>query len=497
MTTAKLVSTSKFARTSVAPTIKPMKHQVVSLAHDAKNDVVFDCSEPGTGKTFVRIMSFVRRRKNGAGCLLVLAPKTLLRSAWAADFKKFAPHLKVSVATAVNREKAFAEEADVYITNHDAVKWIVKQKKGFLDRFTDLAIDETPAYKNHTSQRSRAMAKIARHFKQPGFKRAGMTGTPNANGICDIWHQIYVLDGGAHLGDSFYSFRSSVCVPKQVGPKREMVEWRDKDGAEEAVFGVLSDIVVRHRLDDCADIPQTHHYEVPYELPPAQRKAYDQLELAQLLILAPELVNAKLTGQAPKVAVTAVNAAAVTSKLLQVASGAVYGNDGEYHLVDEGRYELIMDLVEARIKQHPLVFFQWKHQKDLLVDHATKRGLKAAVISGETKDADRAAIVEQYQRGLFDVLFAHPKTAAHGLTLTKGTSTIWCGPTYDLELFEQGNKRQRRIGQKSKTEVVMVLAEGTIDEKVYDLLRGKDARMKTLLDLFGSIVQDKKIRRAA
>lgn len=465
-----------------------MKHQVVSLKHDEKNPIVYDCSDPGTGKTFVRILGFAKRRKAGGGCALVLAPKSLLRSAWANDFKKFAPHLKVSVATAEKREAAFAEDADVYITNHDAVKWLVKQRKGFFDKFSELIVDEPTAYKHHTSQRSRAMARIACHFEQ----RKGMTATPNSNGICDIWHQIYILDGGKRLGPHFYAFRSSVCVPKQVGRDKNAINWVDKDGAEEAVFGELADIVVRHKLDECTDIPQTHHYEVPYELPPAQRKAYDQLELTQLLVFAPEAVASKLTGKTAKIGLTAINAAAVATKLLQVCSGAVYGDDGKYHVIDEGRYELIMDLVEARQGKHPLVFFQWKHQKELLTQHATARKLSFAVIDGEAKEADRDAIVKAYQAGTYDVLFAHPRSAAHGLTLTRGTSTIWAGPIYDLELYEQGNGRQRRIGQKNKTEVVMVMAPGTLEEKVYELLQGKGARMSNLLDLFHSILKERK-----
>lgn len=467
-----------------------MKHQAVSLAHDAKTDVVYDTSDAGTGKTAVRIWAFAGRRRKKGGCALVLAPKTLLHSAWANDFKKFAPDMKVSVATADKREAAFKVDADVYVTNHDAVKWLVKQPKAFWEKFSELIVDEPTAYKHHTSQRSRAMAKVSSFFKHG--HRAGMTATPNSNGICDVWHQIYILDYGKRLGPSFYAFRSSVCTPKQVGRDRNAVEWRDKDGAEEAVFAELSDIVIRHKLDDCTDIPQTHFYEVPYQLPSAQRKTYDQMELAQLLVLTPDLVAATLTGGQAKVTLTAVNAAAVASKLLQICSGAVYDESGNYHLVDEGRYELITDLVEARLKQHPLVFFQWKHQKEQLVSKAESRKFRYAVIDGDTKDRD--TVVKQYQAGMLDVVYAHPRSAAHGLTLTRGTSTIWTGPIYDLELVEQGNKRQRRIGQKGKTEVVTVLAEDTIEEKVYDILRGKDARMKNLLDLFGTLARERRVR---
>lgn len=485
---------SNFARTSVAPKMKAMKHQVVSLAHDDHSPIVYDCSDAGTGKTAVRIWGFQKRRKKmGRGRALILAKRSLLQSAWGNDFKRFAPDLKFSIATAANREAAFAVEADAYVTNHDAVKWIVKQKKGFLDKFTELIIDEPTAFKHKDSQRSRAAARIAKHFWGPGYNVSGMTATPNSNGICDIWHQIYLLDGGKRLGPHFYAFRNSVCTPHQIGFNRNAIEWRDKDGAEEAVFAELSDIVIRHKLDDCTDIPSTHFYEVPYQLSPAQQKAYDTLELAQLLTFLPESAATKLAGAPPATAVTAVNAAAVANKLLQVASGAVYAHKSEYKVIDDGRYEMILDMVEDRMGRHPLVFFSWKHQKDMLVAGAIARKLKYAVIDGDSTDAARNAVVENYQRGAYDVVFAHPMSAAHGLTFTKGTSTIWSGPIYDRELYEQGCGRQRRIGQKHKTENVMVVAEGTIEEKVYEMLQEKGVRMKSLLDLFGTLAKERKL----
>jgi SNF2 family DNA or RNA helicase len=173
---------------------------------------------------------------------------------------------------------------------------------------------------------------------------------------------------------------------------------------------------------------------------------------------------------------------------LQVASGAVYNDvDGEersWTVVDKGRYELIGELVAGR--QHSLVFFHWKHQRDALVAEADKRGLSFCVLDGTTKDHERTEYVNAYQMGKYQVMFAHPKSAAHGLTLTKGTTTIWTSPTYDLELYEQGSKRQHRMGQTQKTETITVIAPGTIDERVYEILEGKNARMKTLLDLFAS-----------
>lgn len=449
---------------------KPMTHQVVSIKHNDKSNIVFDVSDPGTGKTFVRIIGFAKRRKAGGGCLLVLAPRSLLRSVWVNDIAKFAPNLRVSVADANNREAAFAEDADVYITNVDAVKWLAERKPAFFARFSELVVDESTAYKHHTSQRSKAAAKIAKHFKY----RCCMTGTPNGNTITDIWHQVQILDEGKRLGFSFYKFRDAVCQPTQVGRSAQAIRWNDKEGAEEAVFGLLSDIVVRHKFEDCVDIPANHTYSLDYGLSPKQMRAYFEMEQTQMLTLKGKLPS-----------VLAINAAAVATKLLQISSGAVYDGTGKYAVVDTVRYEMILDLVEQR--KHSLCFFFWKHQRDALVAEATKRKVKFAVIDGSTSDRAREEIVTGYQSGAYQVLFAHPKSAAHGLTLTKGTATIWPCPTYDLEVFKQGSKRQHRMGQTAKTETIVIVAKGTIEEKVYELMLGKDARMTNLLELFGTL----------
>ena len=449
---------------------KPMTHQVVSIKHNDKSNIVFDVSDPGTGKTFVRIIGFAKRRKAGGGCLLVLAPRSLLRSVWVNDIAKFAPSLRVSVADANNREAAFAEDADVYITNVDAVKWLAERKPAFFARFSELVVDESTAYKHHTSQRSKAAAKIAKHFKY----RCCMTGTPNGNTITDIWHQVQILDEGKRLGFSFYKFRDAVCQPTQVGRSAQAIRWNDKEGAEEAVFGLLSDIVVRHKFEDCVDIPANHTYSLDYGLSPKQMRAYFEMEQTQMLTLKGKLPS-----------VLAINAAAVATKLLQISSGAVYDGTGGYMTVDTARYEMILDLVEQR--KHSLCFFFWKHQRDALLKEAVKRGVTHAVIDGGTSDKEREEIVRGYQAGVYQVLFAHPKSAAHGLTLTKGTATIWSSPTYDLEVFKQGSKRQHRIGQTAKTETIVILAKGTIEEKVYELMEGKNKRMTNLLDLFGTL----------
>jgi SNF2 family DNA or RNA helicase len=359
---------------------------------------------------------------------------------------------------------AFNEPSDVYITNIDAAKWLAKQPITFFTRFDTLIMDESGAFKHHTSQRSKAMGKIKKYFKY----RLAMNGTPNPVSVTDLWHQVALLDDGKRLGPSFYAFRQTVCIPKQIGPSAQMVEWNDRPGAQEAVAKLIEDITIRHKFEDCISIPENHEYVVPFYMSPAHEKKYKAMALTEMAVLSTGII-------------TAINAAATTTKLLQIASGAVYDENGNYHLVDTDRYDMVADLCAER--QHSVVFFLWKHQKDYLEKAFRNQGITYTVIDGTISDTQKHENVEHYQKGLYRVLLAHPQSAAHGLTLTRGTATIWASPTYNLEHYQQGLKRIYRAGQTQKTETILIIAEGTIEERVQKALQTKKVRMSELLGL--------------
>jgi len=179
--------------------------------------------------------------------------------------------------------------------------------------------------------------------------------------------------------------------------------------------------------------------------------------------------------------VVALNAAILRTKLLQIASGAVYGEANTTSLIDEGRYELVLDLIEQR--KHSICFFNWTHQKEYLIREARKRKIMFAVIDSKTPARRRAEVVEAFQQGFYQTLFMHPKTGAHGLTLTKGTAVIWSSPIYEADLMKQGIHRIVRSGQTQTTETLLVCAKNTIEHYVYEVLRNKEAKMKNLLEM--------------
>ena len=418
-----------------------------------------------TGKTRTQIEAYVQRRKVGGGRALVVAPRSLLRSAWQQDFNKFAPWVRTVVATADKRDKAFAVAADVYIINTDGVTWLAKQKPEFFKDFDTLIIDEISSFKHHTSQRSKAINKIKGHFRY----RYGLTGTPDSNTIADLWHPIYILDNGQRLGTSFYHFRQSVCTPQQTGPGPAMVKWVDRPRAEHAVGPLLADITIRHKFEDCIDIPPNYQYPIPYFMSTKQEKVYkDMAKNAMVQLNSGQIVST-------------VNAAGLTTKLLQIASGAVYNEDGTYSIIDTGRYERIGELVSER--KHSVVFFNWVHQKEELIKEFKAKGITYVVVDGTTTDKDREEAVRLFQAGFYRVFLGHPQSVAHGLTLTKGTTTIWANPTYNLEHWLQGNRRIYRAGQTERTETIVLLAPGTIENRVFTRMTEKGEKQTSLLEI--------------
>lgn len=388
-----------------------------------------------------------------------------MRCSWEADAKKFTPELRVSVAFAENRAKAFKTEADLYVTNIDAATWLAKEK-GVLAQFEGglLVIDEATSTKRATSQRSKAVKKMIDIFE----RRILMSGTPAPNTVLDLWHQYYLLDKGERLGSSWYGFRNAACSPVATGPGGTFEKWIDKPGVHEAVGDLVADITIRHTLEQVIDMPEQIVTSYEIDLTSGVRDAYRELRANSLL---------QVEGQQ----VSALNAAALVNKLLQTLSGAVYSADGTPAIIENGRTELVMDLVEQR--RHSLVAFQWRHQRDALVLEARKRGIEFAVIDGETSGEDRGRIVDQMQDGLLQVVFCQPASIAHGATLTRATTVIWASPTYNYEHYLQFNRRIYRAGQTRRTEVIHLCARGTQEKAVYEALERKHDAMKLLLDL--------------
>lgn len=441
-------------------------HQEETRGFFLGNERALCFSDAGTGKTR-SVIETIRARKH-LGKTLILAPKSILEPAWGNDIRKFAPELTYSIARANNRQQGITANVDVVITNFDAVQWlhnfIVKEKKGNLSGFYQIVIDESTAFKNAQSQRSKKLAALIHAFSH----RIALTGTPAPNSIVDIWHQAYLIDDGERLGKSFYRFRGTACELDKSNPYATFQTWNDKPGIQEAVADILAPITIRHKLEECLDIPENNVVEYSFQLDAENRRAYRQLVKESLL-------------ECDLGSITAPQAGVLASKLSQIASGAVYGDDGTVLELSTTRTELIVQLIEER--EQCVVAFLWKHQRKALKEAFEKAGITYATIDGEANDKDREAAVADFQAGKIKVILAHPQSAGHGLTLTKGTTTIWCSPTYNAEHYAQFNARIYRATQTRKTTTIHITAEDTIDSEVYKKLLNKHVNMLELLAL--------------
>ena len=439
----------------------PYAHQKSTTDFIVKTKTCLITSDPGTGKT----RAVLDAHAILGGKTLVLAPLSILEAAWGEDISKFQPDIKYGVAYAKNRKQVFEDsENEMVITNFEAVNFLQKNTH-LIEKFDTVVIDEFTAFKNRQAKRSKNLSKIISCFTN----RIAMSGTPNSNTILDIWHPAFLVDGGARLGTRFYAFRHQACTPKFNGFANE---WVDKPGIEEAVANKLSDISIRYALSDCIDLPDNIVRTVNTRLTPNIQKQYKTLADESVLYTKSGTVNA-------------INAAARVKKLLQLVTGAIYDEDGVVQFVHQERYDIVMTLVAQRA--HSLVAFNWRHERDALVEMAQKEGMSYEVIDGTVPVERRKDIVSRYQAGQIKVLFCHPQSASHGLTLTRANTVIWCSPTYNAEHYQQFNQRIYRAGQTQKTETILIQARGTWEPEVYKKLNTKLGRMENLLHILKEV----------
>lgn len=416
----------------------------------------------GLGKTVSTLTALVELKYNRFAIrrTLVIAPKKVAEATWSLEAQKWdhTECLRVSVVlgTAAQRIRALSAPADVYVINRDNVTWLVNYYRNAWP-FDTVVIDEASSFKNHHSKRWKALKSIRPHIS----RIIELTGTPAPQSLTDLWAQIYLLDGGERLGRTVGGFRERYMLPDKRNAQ-QVFTYKPKDGAEETVKALLSDVCISMSASDYLDLPAMITDDVPVLLDSAAAKAYRTLEREAVL----ETVDGD---------VTAATAAVLTGKLLQLCSGAVYNEDGGVSEIHDCKVEAFAELLEQLGDQHALVFYAFKHDIDRLVSAAEHVGKRVSVYSG----ADDAAA---WNAGEIDVLLAHPASCAYGLNLQQGGHhIIWFGLTWSLELYAQANARLHRQGQAKPVIVHRLLVRGGVDEDVADALEHKDDAQTALL----------------
>lgn len=435
-------------------------YQLAAVQHCLKHTHCALFQGMGLGKT-VSTLTVIRDLMDiefSVSRVLVLSTKRIVESVWKQEAANWShtKHLRVSVVSGneKHRLKALAEDADIYTVSIDNTAWLCGLYGGTKLPFDMLVLDESSCFKNHEALRFKAL-KMA----QASFKRViALTGTPASNGLIDLWAQMWLLDRGKRLGKNVTAYREAYF---RYDPYKQ--KYMPYKGQDTAIHDKISDICISMSAEDYLTLPPLIHNYVRMDMPPAVKKGYDDFERDQVLRLM------ESGGE-----ITAMNGAALSDKLLQYASGAVYDEDRNVHKIHSLKIDALADIIETAQGQPVLIAYAYQHSLDAIMSELAR--YKPVKLKG---DAD----VTAWNAGKIPVMVMHPKSGGHGLNLQGGGNIIvWFGPTWSLELYQQLNTRLWRQGQKNTVIIHHLIAEGTMDCDVVNAVDSKDDVQKALLD---------------
>lgn len=415
----------------------------------------------GLGKTVVTLTAANELLYNRfeVSRVLIIAPKKVAEATWSEEAAKWEhlKHLRFSLILGPEQRRiqAVCANADVYVINRENVVWLVDYlRNGW--RFDMVVIDESSSFKSHRAKRFKALTWIRPHVR----RLVELTGTPAPNSLADLWAQLYLLDEGQRLGRNITAFRESFFRANTHGG--HFTTYEETDGAAQEIQQRISDICISMKAEDYLQLPELVFDVVPVVLDPKAQKAYNEMEREMLLQIDEEIIDAG-------------SAAALSNKLLQLCNGAVYtGTGAEWVKLHDCKLEAFLELIERLNGQPALVFYNFRHDRDRLLEVLCKKRVR---ILQTKEDADA------WNRRELDVLLAHPASCAYGLNLQHGGNhVIWFGLNWSLELFLQANKRLHRQGQTSTVFVHELAVQNSRDTDVIAALQDKDATQDALIE---------------
>lgn len=435
---------------------KPHPYQVTAYKHIIKNKAAGLFLDMGMGKTVTTLTAINDLMQDylEVNKVLVIAPLRVAEDTWSRETVKWDHLSHIRIAKILGSEKqrlqAIKQQADIYVINRENVPWLVKTL-GLKWDFDMVVVDELSSFKSPASQRFKALRKV-----MPLVDRVvGLTGTPAPNGYMDLWSQIYLLDRGERLGKTLTAYRREYFYTIQR-PGFQLYEIRS--GSQNLINDRIKDICISMKAKDYLKQEDPVLINVPAVLSLEEARKYREMEKEAVLETEGEVI-------------TALEAAAVINKLLQIANGAVYTNSGGYVNIHSRKLDVLEDLIEAANGKPVMVFYSFKHDLDRIL----KRFPKA-------RKLETAQDIKDWNDGKIPVMLAHPASAGHGLNLQEGGNhIIWYGLTWSLELYQQANARLHRQGQKEGVIIHHIIAEGTVDERVLKVLQGKNIRQEELL----------------
>lgn len=456
----------------------PHPYQDHATRHIIDNPFAGLFLEMGLGKTVSTLTAIDQLIKDlTVTKVLVIAPLKVAEDTWSTEVGKWdhLNHLRISKVLGSEKEriKALRTEADIYVMNRENVVWLVKFYQSAFP-FDMLVIDELSSFKSAKAARFKALRMV-----RPKINRVvGLTGTPSPNGLLDLWPQLYLLDMGERLGKTLTGYRERYFRPaKQNGHIVYSYKLNDTEDVdllgegywEKEIHEKIADICISMKAVDYLQLPERLDVEVPIRFNDDIRMQYEQFEREQVL----RLIDADGEISAP-------NAAALSTKLLQFANGAIYDEAKNWHEIHQAKLQALAEILD--VAQSPvLVFYSYKHDLERI-----KRSLAAF----KPKELKTSADITDWNAGKTPVLLAHPASAGHGLNLQAGGNiVVWFGLPWSLELFQQANARLHRQGQTKAVIIHMLLAEGTMDHDVLEALTKKTKTQDALMEAVKARVQ--------
>ena len=444
---------------------------------DPKSRTVFGHGVRLIGKTVITLTAIkqLKYERFQICKALVIAPKKVAEGTWAYEKDKWdhTGDLTVSLVlgSAKKRMEALEIPADIYVINRENVSWLVGHYRNDWP-FDMVVVDEASSFKSHTAKRFKSLAAISPHVERTVL----LTGTPSPQSIADLWSQIYLLDEGERLCRRFTQFRTRYMEPDLRGPAGVIYSYREKPGSTEAILEKISDICVSMKAEDYLELPDIIYDDVPVILNPKAQRAYREMERKMILEL-------------PEGEISAMSAAALSTKLLQISNGAVYDEMRNVHHVHDCKLDAFLEMAESlKDRRMPaLVFYQFQHDRDRILKALNEMPRMYAHCLDGPDD------VEAWNRGEVDVLLAHPASAAYGLNLQEGGHhVIWFGLTWNYEQYVQANARLYRQGQKDKVIVHHMVCRGTRDEAVLKALTRKEKAQDYVLESLKARIREVK-----
>jgi len=442
----------------------PFDHQKRTSAFFTMNRKSFCFNEQGTGKTASAIWAADFLLNQGKiNRVLVICPLSIMDSAWREDLFTFAPHRSVDIAHGASKKrKTIIEQgAEFVIINYDGVEIVSEEIAN--GGFDLIVVDEATHYKNAQSKRWKILKRLIKDDTWLWM----MTGTPAAQSPLDAYGLAKLIDASS--------------VPRFFGSFRDMVmrkitqfRWIVKPEATDLVFNVLQP-AIRFTKEECLDLPDMTYVKRKVELTRQQKKYYD-------------LLKKKLTMKIGDDEVSAVNAAVIMNKLLQISAGAVYTDEGDTLEFDiKHRYKVLREVIDES-SQKVLIFVPFKHTIDILTDKLRTDGITTEVIRGDVPVSRRTDIFKRFQTTDSPrVLVIQPQSAAHGVTLTAANTVVWWAPTPSLETYAQANARVHRSGQKHPCTVVQ-LQGSAVEKRIYALLDNRIDVHTKMIDLYKELL---------